>query len=61
MQISKEVENGQAVYSKLILSIYDLWVLGISNKYIWKCPTKKLINHYNDNISSNRKVYKFEV
>ncbi len=53
MTISKEVEDGQAVYSKLVLSIYDLWVLGISNRYIWHCPTPRLLQHYNQNISSN--------
>ncbi|MDN3611480.1 class I SAM-dependent methyltransferase [Vibrio ostreicida] len=33
---------GQAVYSKKILSIYDLWVLGFSNHFLWKCPTKRI-------------------
>lgn len=51
--VSQEVDKGQAVYSKPVLSIYDLWVLGVSNKYIWKCPTAKLLSHFNDNISSN--------
>ncbi len=25
----------------------------MSNKFIWKCPTAKLLEHYNENISSN--------
>ncbi|MBT3880735.1 MAG: class I SAM-dependent methyltransferase [Candidatus Scalindua sp.] len=53
MEISDEVNRGQEVYSKPILSIYDLWVLGISNQFIWKCPTKRLLAHFNNHISSN--------
>ena len=53
MEVSKEVEKGQSIYTKPILSIYDLWVLGISNQYIWKCPTPKLMTHFNNHITSN--------
>ncbi len=53
MEISHDVEKGQAVYSKLTLSFYDFWVLGISNRYIWKCPTDVLLRHFNEHVSSN--------
>ncbi|MCO1334230.1 class I SAM-dependent methyltransferase [Microbulbifer sp. OS29] len=53
MTISKEVEQGQAVYSKPVLWLYDMWVLGISNRFIWKCPTPGILEHFNRNISSN--------
>jgi len=42
MSTENAVELGQAIYSKKVLSVYDLWVLGISNSFIWKCPTKTL-------------------
>lgn len=48
-----EVEAGQAVYTKRVLSAYDLIVLGISNRYIWRCPTRLIASHYNSNVSSN--------
>ncbi|HAH45370.1 class I SAM-dependent methyltransferase [Gimesia sp.] len=44
---------GQAVNSKRILSIYDLWVLGISNSLIWKCRTKAILNWMNESLTSN--------
>lgn len=50
---AEEVEAGQAVYTKRTLSAYDIIVLGISNSYIWKCPSTRLKNHYNRNVSSN--------
>ena len=48
-----QVEAGQAVYSRPALSVYDLLVLGVSNRYIWKCSTDKLLAHYNEHVSSN--------
>lgn len=34
---------GAAVYSPFILALYDAWVLGISNRYAWRCPTKEVL------------------
>jgi len=50
---SEQVEAGQAVYSKNTLSVYDIVVLGISNRYIWKCPSAQLEAHYNERVSDN--------
>ena len=44
---------GQAVYTKSVLRLYDLVVLGISNRFIWQCPTARLLNHYNTYVTSN--------
>ncbi len=49
----EEVEAGQAVYTKRTLSAYDTIVLGISNRYIWKCPSSRIEAHYNTYLSSN--------
>jgi 2-polyprenyl-3-methyl-5-hydroxy-6-metoxy-1,4-benzoquinol methylase len=49
----EEVKAGQAVYTKRILSAYDIIVLGISNRYIWKCPSSRIEAHYNNHLSSN--------
>ena len=40
-------------YSKTTLAFYDFWVLGISNRFIWKCPTSGLLALYNRRASSN--------
>jgi len=47
------VAAGQAVYTPGMLSVYDIVVLGISNSYIWKCPSSKIEEHYNSNVSAN--------
>ena len=49
----EEVTAGQAIYSKANLGLYDLWVLGISNRLIWKCPTQCLLDFYNAHLSAN--------
>ncbi len=49
----KSVEAGQAVYSKEVLAIYDLWVLGLSNALLWKCPTKLLRKVFVKNVTTN--------
>ena len=43
-------EAGQAVYTRPLLSVYDLWVLGISNSFIWKCPTRLQRAHYRQHL-----------
>lgn len=50
---SEESIAGQAVYSKKLLSIYDLWVLGISNSLIWKCRTKHILRWLNQSLTAN--------
>jgi Methyltransferase domain len=47
------VKAGQAIYTPRTLQLYDLIVLGISNKFIWQCPTQLLVEFYNSNITAN--------
>lgn len=46
MIISKDVDAGQAIYTKPVLMIYDWWVLGFSNSFIWQHPTRHLVDLY---------------
>ncbi len=44
-------KKGAQAYTPLTLKIYDWWVLGISNRYAWRCPTEDvLVNHFNKHI-----------
>ena len=49
----EEVAAGQAIYTPKLLSIYDLLVLGLSNRFIWKCPTPRQLAHYDRHVSAN--------
>ena len=47
------VEAGQAVYSPRVLDMYDWFVLGVSNRLIWRCPTSRLEKLYATHITGN--------
>ncbi len=49
----KQIDAGQAIYNSLTLIIYYLWVISISNQFIWECPSAHLLKLYNENISAN--------
>jgi hypothetical protein len=48
----ERVEAGQAVYSPMVLRTYDAIVLGFSNRFLWRCPTKYLRRLYQRNVSA---------
>jgi SAM-dependent methyltransferase len=50
---SDQVRAGQAVYTPRTLPIYDLVVLGVSNRFIWSCPTARIVEHYERHLSGN--------
>jgi len=49
--VPADVVAGQAVYTPRMLSVYDLWVLGVSNRFIWRCPTPQLLAWYNRHVT----------
>jgi hypothetical protein len=49
----EDIEAGQAVYTPRVLRLYDLLVLGLSNRFIWKCPTPRLLAHYDAHVTGN--------
>ena len=42
---------GQAVYSRRMLGWYDFLVLNVSNRWIWRCPTARLLDWYDKHVS----------
>jgi hypothetical protein len=48
-----DVERAHAIYTKGNLAVYDWWVLGLSNAFIWHCPTEKLLDLYRAHITNN--------
>ena len=49
--VSDEAAAGAAVYSNLLLSIYDIEVLMFELQYIFKCPLRRVMDFFNENIS----------
>jgi hypothetical protein len=43
--------SGYAVYSPLMLYLYDGYVLSFSNRFLWRCKTRELLALYQRNVS----------
>jgi SAM-dependent methyltransferase len=43
---------GQKHYTRSFLRIYDPLVLGLFGNLVWRCPTRRLVEHYNRHLSS---------
>ncbi len=48
-----DVDKGQAVYNRFTLTAYDAFVLGFSNHWLWRCPTKHLRALYQQQVTPN--------
>ncbi|MFD6157938.1 class I SAM-dependent methyltransferase [Nocardia sp. NPDC060256] len=53
MEISQAELDGARPYSPMMLRVYDLYVLGFNNRFVWRCPTKNLRRLYDGNISGD--------
>jgi hypothetical protein len=47
------IAKAHAIYTPLMLSIYDVLVHGLSNRFAWRCPTHRLLDLYRANLSAN--------
>ena len=48
-----EVEAGQRVYTAFTLRVYDLLVLGFSNRFIWRCRSSKMLGRYDSHVGAS--------
>ncbi len=42
---------GQASYTPAMLKLYDFGVIGLSNRFIWRCPSKRMLSLYDRHVS----------
>lgn len=42
--------RGQSDYTRPLLKVYDPWVLGFAARFIWRCPTTRLVEGYRQHI-----------
>jgi hypothetical protein len=50
---SDETYAGQAIYNPATLALYDIVVLGVSNRLIWRCRTRHILQLYNQYVTDN--------
>ncbi len=48
-----QVEAGHAFYTKRALAVYDAAILGYFSRVAWKCPSRRMLQHYNEHVSTN--------
>jgi hypothetical protein len=46
------IEAAHAIYTPLMLSVYDRLVHGLSNRFAWRYPTQRMLDLYRSNLSS---------
>lgn len=52
--MKNNTNDGAKIYTPLTLKLYDWWVLGISNRLAWGCPTREhLIPHFLEYLGNN--------
>lgn len=51
MESPLDPRPGQAIYTKLTLSLYDPLVLGLSNRIAWRCPSHYIQHLYDQYVS----------
>ena len=44
---------GQAIYSPLLLAFYDFIALGVSNRFVWRCPTRRMLELYDRHVTAD--------
>ena len=50
---AEQVHAGQAIYSKPLLRVYDLYALRLSSRIIWRCPMTAVITLYSRHVTAN--------
>jgi hypothetical protein len=50
---SADVRARAAFFGRPVLAIYDALVLGLSCRFVWKCPAPSLLDWYNGHVSAN--------
>src|SRR5262245_6971850 len=41
-----DVARGQRIYTPFVLRAYDVFVLGFSNRFAWRCPSPRMLEQY---------------
>jgi ubiquinone/menaquinone biosynthesis C-methylase UbiE len=50
VELSEDVVAGQAIYNRITLAAYDVGVLSLSCRLVWRCPKAEMLASYNRNV-----------
>lgn len=46
-----DIRKGQQIYNPLVLGLYNVFVLGFSCRFVWRCPTNHTVEFYSKHIT----------
>lgn len=49
---ASDVHRGQAIYTPLFLKTYDVGILGVSCRWVWRCPKGRMLAHYDQHVGA---------
>ena len=52
-ELPPDVVAGQAIYNRATLAVYDVGVLSLSCRLLWRCPKAAMLAAYNRNVGSD--------
>jgi SAM-dependent methyltransferase len=52
MELPADVVAGQAIYNRATLAVYDVGVLGLSCRLLWRCPKAEMLAGYDRNVGA---------
>lgn len=45
--MNPQLPPSAAIYNRALLAVYDAYVLGFSNRWVWRCPSARILALYN--------------
>jgi SAM-dependent methyltransferase len=52
VELSDDVVAGQAIYNRVTLAVYDIGVLSLSCRLLWRCPKAEMLASYDRNVGA---------
>jgi 2-polyprenyl-3-methyl-5-hydroxy-6-metoxy-1,4-benzoquinol methylase len=49
----EDIAAGHAFYTRRSLAIYDMAILGYFSRFAWKCPARRILQHYDRHVTVN--------
>ena len=49
----EQVDAGHAFYTRRSLAVYDVAILGFFSRVAWRCPARRILQHYDEHVSPN--------
>ena len=49
--MNPQLPASAAIYNRVLLAVYDAYVLGFSNRWVWRCPSARILALYDRHVA----------